>query len=93
LIEVRRRIWTVQAVGYSNAHGLLTIETDPRLHLDALKAEASEQFDLMTARKARSLKENTHQPTPQVLSEHPLTIEFTTSLELHTLRGAVASHG
>ena len=93
LIEVRRRIWTVQAVGYSNAHGLLTIETDARLHLDALKAEASEQFDLVTARNARSLKEKTHQPTPQVLPEHPLTIEFATSLELHTLRGDVASHG
>ena len=83
----------MQPVRYSNAHDLPTIETDPRLHLDALKAEASEQSDLMTARKARSLKENTHQPTPQVLSEHPLTIEFTTSLELHTSRGAVASHG
>ena len=81
----------MQAVSYSNAHGLLTIETDPRLHLDALKPEASEQFDLMTARKARSVKENAHQPTPQVLSEHPLTIESRHRLK-HTVGGDMESH-
>lgn len=87
----------MQPVRYSNAHDLPTIETDPRLHLDALKAEASEQSDLMTARKARSLKENTHQPTPQVLSEHLLTIESRHRLNYtrcagprsHRLSGAV----
>lgn len=69
-IEVSKTIWTVQPLPHSNAHDLPTIKADAGLQFDPLKAEASEQIDLMTTRNARGVKESTHQRARAALSEH-----------------------
>jgi hypothetical protein len=64
---------SMQPILHRDVPDFPTIETDAGLQFDPLKAEANEQFDVITARNALSPKESAHQPVLRALSKHQRT--------------------